>query len=121
MSKLAAEHDDHVHVHVVPAKVLLGVWGTLLVLTVVTVGATYVDLGSFNLAIALIIATVKASLVALFFMHLRYDRPVNALVFGAALVFLAIFIFFALMDSMQYQGDMIPGYGQPTELPVSDP
>ena len=118
MSDHASENG---HVHVVPPKVLLGVWGALLVLTVVTVAATYVDLGTFNLSLALLIATVKASLVALYFMHLRYDRPVNALVFGSALIILALFIFFALMDSMEYQSDMIPGYGQqPTEIPAAD-
>ncbi len=106
--------------HVVSAQILLRVWGALLVLTVVTVAATWVDLGSFNLALALLIATVKATLVALYFMHLRYDRPVNSLILGASILFLAIFIGIALMDTMEYQGDMIPDYGQEIEAPVSD-
>ena len=56
--------------------------------TVATVAATWVDLGGWNLWIALGIATVKASLVALYFMHLRYDNPFYALIFVTALVFL---------------------------------
>ena len=106
--------------HIVSGRILLRVWGALLVLTVVTVAATWIDLGGFNLTLALLIATVKASLVALYFMHLRYDRPVNSLVLGAAILFLAIFIGIALMDTIEYQGDIIPDYGQPIETPVSD-
>jgi cytochrome c oxidase subunit 4 len=106
--------------HVVSAQVLLRVWGALLVLTVVTVLVSLVNLGALNLPLALLIATVKAALVALYFMHLRYDRPVNALVLGAAVLFLAIFIGIALMDTIEYQGDLIPDYGHETETPVSD-
>ena len=49
------------------------------------------------------IATVKASLVALYFMHLRYDHPFNGLVLVAGLGFLALFIGIVLLDSTQYQ------------------
>ena len=62
--------------HVVPVRVLLGVWAILVVLTVATVAVTRVDFGpGTNLWIAMGIATVKASLVLLYFMHLRYDQP----------------------------------------------
>ena len=55
----------------------------LLVLTVVTVGASTIDFGSgmTNVIIAMLIASIKASLVALFFMHLRWDKPINAIIF----------------------------------------
>lgn len=98
------------HVHVVPLKVLLAVWGALVVLTVLTVAATWVDLGRFNLLLALAIATVKASLVLLYFMHMRYDRPFNAVVFVAALLFVALFIGISLIDTSAYQPELIPGY-----------
>ena len=108
-------HDAHVHV--VPFRVLLAVWAALMVLTVVTVAATWVDLGNFNLWIALEIATVKATLVLLYFMHMRYDRPFNAVVFFSALAFVALFIGIALIDTGAYQPELIPGYapamGQP--------
>jgi cytochrome c oxidase subunit 4 len=96
--------------HVVPLPVLLGTLAALLVLTAVTVGATWFDLGNLNLWIALGIATVKASLVILYFMHLRYDRPVNALVLIVALLFVATFIGITLMDTRAYEPELIPGY-----------
>src|SRR5512147_1252962 len=96
--------------HILPLKVLVAVWVTLLVLTVVTVAVTKVDLGGLNLWIAMIIATVKGSLVVLYFMHLRYDRPFNAIVFVSALLFFALFAGLALTDTAEYRPEMIPGY-----------
>jgi cytochrome c oxidase subunit IV len=97
--------------HVVPARVLVGVWAILLVLTAATVSVTWYDFGAGpNLWIAMGIATVKASLVLLYFMHLRYDRPVNAIVFIFALFFVALFIGGVLQDSQHYQADLIRGY-----------
>lgn len=96
--------------HIVPFPVLAAVWGSLLVLTVITVAATWVDLGSWALWVAMAIATVKGSLVVLYFMHMRYDRPMNAIVFVAALLFVMLFVSLALMDTQAYQPDMIPGY-----------
>lgn len=105
-----SSHGGHGGVgHVMPLKVLVGIFASLLVLTVVTVAVTYVDLGSINLLVAMGVATVKASLVALYFMHLRYDRPFNAVVFISALLFVTLFITFTLLDSKQNQPDMIPG------------
>ena len=71
-------------VHVVPVPLLVGVWATLIFLTVVTVAATKVDLGSLNLLVAMFIAAVKATLVCLYFMHLRWDRPFHTIVFVSA-------------------------------------
>ena len=76
------------------------VWIALLVLTGVTWGVSYINLGLGNVTVALLIASVKAALVALFFMHLRYE---NRLVWGFALVplfFLALIIFGTLSDTM---------------------
>ncbi|MBC8367672.1 cytochrome C oxidase subunit IV family protein [bacterium] len=95
--------------HVVDAKILIGVWFGLLFLTFVTVAATWIDLGALNIWLALGIATVKASLVAAYFMHLRYDKPFNTLVLIAALVFLMLFIGILLLDTGQYAGDIIKG------------
>ena len=96
--------------HVVPLKLLVGVLFVLLVLTVLTVAVTKVDLGNLNLVIAMAIAAVKGSLVLLYFMHLRWDRPFNAVVFVSSLVLVALFIILALLDTSQYQPDLIPGY-----------
>jgi len=96
--------------HVVPLSLLFAVLGALLVLTVVTVAVTQVDLGALNLVVALGIALVKASLVALYFMHLRWDRPFNAIVLIFALLLVVLFVGLSLLDSVQYQPDVIPGY-----------
>jgi len=89
---------DHVP-HVLPLKVYIATWLALLVLTVVTVGASYVDLGAANLAIAIIIATTKAGVVALIFMHLKWDHKFHTLIFASSLIFLAIFIGFTMFDT----------------------
>ena len=105
-----AEHaadEHHGTAHVMPVKVLVGVFLALIALTVLTVAATLVPTGAFEIWISLGIATVKASLVAAYFMHLRYDNPVNALIFVFGLFFVALFLGFVLMDSHQYQSDLI--------------
>jgi cytochrome c oxidase subunit 4 len=97
--------------HVVSPAVLLAVFAALVFLTVVTVAAASprFDFGSWNVWIALTIATVKASLVALYFMHLRYDNPFYGLIFVTALLFLAIFLGIVLLDVSGYQADMQGG------------
>ena len=109
MSDTTEQHHEGVG-HVVPLRLLVGVLAVLLVLTFATVAITWFDLGRLNLMVALAIAVVKASLVALYFMHLRWDRPFNAIVLITALFMVALFIAFCLMDTVQYQPDVIPGY-----------
>ena len=75
-----------------------GVLGALLVLTVITVGASYFDFGSANIVIAIFIATIKASLVALFFMHLKDDNPVNGMILVSCFMFLGLLLTFCLLD-----------------------
>jgi cytochrome c oxidase subunit 4 len=99
-------HGSHAHQHVghvVPFKILFGVFAALTVLTVITYAASLVDFGELNLIVALAIAVVKASLVVLFFMHLVWDRPFNAIVFIGCLIFVALFLGLALMDTSQYK------------------
>ena len=84
---------------------LAGIWAALMVLTGVTVWAAGLDLGFLNVAAALAIASTKASLVILFFMHLKYE---NWLLKGLVLmtfVILAIFIGFTFFDTA-YRGGM---------------
>ena len=92
--------------HVMPVPILLGVFFALIVLTFATVAATWIDLGPWNLGLAMGIAMVKATLVAAYFMHLRYDNPFNALLFGAALLFLALFISLTMLDTLEYRPDI---------------
>ncbi|MDD9305226.1 MAG: cytochrome C oxidase subunit IV family protein [Desulfobacter sp.] len=70
----------------------------LLVLTGITVGASYVDLGRFNVWIALGIASVKASLVLMFFMHLKFESRMLVISFLSTIGFLAIMIGFTFWD-----------------------
>jgi cytochrome c oxidase subunit 4 len=86
---------------------LIGVFLALVVLTIVTVAATYLPSGPWEIWISMGIATIKATLVAAYFMHLRYDNPRSALLLGAGLLFMALFVAFILMDVTRYQGDLI--------------
>lgn len=106
------EHGEEHVGHLVPVKVLAALLAALLFLTVVTVAVSYFDLGPFNLAVAMVIAVIKASLVALFFMHLWWDKPFNAVLFVSALLFLGLFVIFCLMDSMEYQDKIDPNFGR---------
>jgi cytochrome c oxidase subunit IV len=76
------------------------VLAALLVLTAITVAAAGVRFSSpaVNVMVALGIATLKATLVALFFMHLRHDRPMNALIFTTGLAVLATLLALTLID-----------------------
>ena len=93
----ATEHKPHV----LPVKVYAAVFVGLLILTVVTVWVSYFHFGFLNLAVAMGIATMKASLVVLFFMHLKYDEGFNAIIFIGTLVFLLIFFVLTLADTME--------------------
>jgi cytochrome c oxidase subunit 4 len=113
-------HDDHGHgiSHVAPVKVLLGTWGALMFLTIITVLATKVDFGSsINLAVAMAIAVVKATLVLLFFMHLIYDKLFHSVLVVGGLLAATLFVTFALMDSGQYQNNVIWDPNTPPAAP----
>ena len=87
------------HAHVLPKAVYFGVLGALLFLTVVTVATAQIDLGVFNLPLAMVIATTKATLVASIFMHLYWDHKFNLLLFVSSLLFLSIFVVLSMLDT----------------------
>ena len=103
------EHEHHGVGHVVPVRILATTAAALLILTVVTVTAASFDFGDLNIWIALAIAVAKGSLVVMFFMHLKYDRPFNGIVFVTSLAFVALFISLALTDTKEYAPDLLPG------------
>ena len=110
--------------HVVPLWLLAAVFGALLALTGLTVAVAHVDLGNLNLYLALGIATVKASLVVLFFMHLFWDRPFNSMIFIGCLLFVSLFIGIALTDSRANDAAAIGGEGaamQGVHTPLGSP
>jgi cytochrome c oxidase subunit IV len=85
--------------HVLPGKLYYGIWAALLVLTVVTAAVSFVDLGPFNTVVALIIATFKAVLVVLFFMHVKYtSEKMTKVVIVAAIFWLLILLSLSLSD-----------------------
>ena len=89
--------------HIISMKVYIIVFVSLLFLTVITVFSAQIDLGSFNIILALLIATVKSSLVLLFFMHLYYDNKVNLALILGSVVFLALFIGLTMIDVTRRQ------------------
>lgn len=105
-----ANEAHHEGGHVVPLWLLAGVFGALIALTILTVAVTWVDLGKLNIWIAIVVAAVKATLVALYFMHLRWDRPFNGVILLISLVLVVLFLGFALRDGIAYLPDTIPGY-----------
>ncbi len=99
----------HSHSHVLPKSTYFAVYGALMVLLVATVGFAYVDLGSFNFLITMVIATAKAILIALIFMHVRYSERLVWLFAGAGFFWLAILIALALNDYFTRGWLDIPG------------
>lgn len=101
-----AHAGEHAGPHVVPARVLLATAGALFALTVLTVAVSLVDLGRLNVAVALAVATVKATLVAGWFMHLRYEGRFNLVVLVGTALFAALMIGFIVFDTTEYQPDL---------------
>jgi cytochrome c oxidase subunit IV len=99
-----ASHDEHGLAHITPVRMLVTILAILLVLTVITVAVTRIDLGGqWNLVVAIVIATIKASLVVAYFMHLRWDRTFNLLVLLSGVAFLILFLGLSLADRKEYQ------------------
>jgi cytochrome c oxidase subunit 4 len=92
------EQEHHGLGHVVPLKLLVGVFLSLLFLTYLTVQVSYWNLGNMSLYVALGVAVVKAALVVLFFMHLFWDRGFNMVVFLSCILFVGLFIGLTLTD-----------------------
>jgi cytochrome c oxidase subunit IV len=86
--------------HVVPTTTYVMVFVALLLLTGLTTGVAYVDLGVFNTVAALAIAVTKMLLVVLFFMHVKYASGMTRLVIIAGIFWLAIMITFTLADEL---------------------
>ncbi|MGB7731135.1 MAG: cytochrome C oxidase subunit IV family protein, partial [Candidatus Acidiferrum sp.] len=88
---------EHEHTeHIVPPGTYLVIILTLMCLTALTVAVAYIDLGRFNIVAALGIATIKATLVVLFFMHAKYSPKRTKLVIFAGIFWLIILLFMTL-------------------------
>ena len=84
--------------HILEYKHLAYVLAALLMLTGLTIGVSFIDLGKLNAWVALLVASVKASLVLLFFMHMKYQSRMLKLSFVMTIFFLAIMISFVFWD-----------------------
>ncbi len=96
--------DDHGQ-HVASPKLYVAIFAALLLGTALTVVAAYQDFGHLNLPIAMLIACAKATLVVLFFMHVKYSTPLVKLMMPTAIVFLAVLLSLLACD---YLGRMMP-------------
>lgn len=94
MTQAVTKHEDH---HV-PYSTYVNVWIMLIALTGVTVGAAFTDLKHLAIFTAILIAVVKASLVILYFMHIRYERRIFAYMLIAILATYAIFVILTFAD-----------------------
>lgn len=109
--------------HVMPLPLMFGIFGALIFFTILTVAVGQFPLGRWEILITMMIATTKATLVAVFFMHLLHDRPFNAMIFSFSLFFVALFLGIVLMDRGQYDDDLVPPEPQtvtaaPAEAPA---
>jgi cytochrome c oxidase subunit 4 len=84
--------------HVSPVSLYLTIFAALMILTGVTVGAAFINLGSFNFPVAMVIAGFKASLVVWYFMHVKYQSHLTKLTLATGLFFLAILLGMMLID-----------------------
>jgi cytochrome c oxidase subunit 4 len=91
------EHADH---HIITPKTYIMVFVTLLIFTGITVGAAYVDLGIFNPVVALAIASFKAVVVILFFMHVKYQSKLVKMTVGAGFFTFLVLVTMTLTDYM---------------------
>ena len=84
--------------HISPKPTYYAIFGALMVLTTITVAVAFIDLGALNFPVALGIAIFKATLVILFFMHVKYSSQLTKLVCGGAFFFLVILFGLTMSD-----------------------
>lgn len=108
-------HDDEHHEHVSSIPLLLGIYVILLFFTFLTIAVTWVDLGSFNVWVALIVAAIKVSLVAAYYMHLKYENQFFGQILIASIFFVSVMIGIILMDTRAYHEDVQAAAPVPTQ------
>jgi cytochrome c oxidase subunit 4 len=91
---------DPKHHHVVSYRFHTGIWVGLLILTVMTVliSVMGINLVAFSVVTALLIATAKAAVVVNYFMHIKYDNKVLAILIGVTMLLFAVFIILTAID-----------------------
>ena len=121
--RLAFCPSAHPFAHPAPPKLLITVFIALVLLTILTLAMSSIDLGlmgAFGFWIAMSIASFKAALVLLFFMHMYWDKPFNVLVFLSSSLFVILFIGLPLMDSSHYK-NAVDEYPRQPDPPALSP
>lgn len=108
MSAHGDSKDGYDFAHPIPVPMLLSVFFALVLLTIITVAQASFDIGSLDIVVVMVIATIKAALVMAFFMHMAYDKPFNVIVFLSSFAFVALFLIFTMSDSKQTSPDFEP-------------
>jgi cytochrome c oxidase subunit IV len=94
----AHEPEEHAEHHIVSPVVYGVIFGTLLVCTALTVGASYLEMGAWNPVVAIAIGVFKATLVVLFFMHVKYSSKLTKLTVAAGVFTFLILVGMSLSD-----------------------
>ena len=84
--------------HISPKSTYITIFGALMVCTILTVLAAFINLGNLNFPVAITIAVFKATLVVLFFMHVKYGSKLTKLIVGVAFFFLGIMLSLTMAD-----------------------
>jgi cytochrome c oxidase subunit 4 len=95
--------------HISPKATYYTIFGALMLCTALTVVAAFVNLGNLNFPVALTIAVFKATLVVLFFMHLKYGSRLTKLIVGVAVLFLGIMLTLTMTDYLSRGWFTAPG------------
>ena len=93
----AAKHEAHEH-HVLPDSLFIKVWVGLLILTGITVAGSVYFPGKIGILVAMIVTPIKATLILMYFMHLKYEKKVFTIMFLVAVGILAVFIGLTFFD-----------------------
>jgi cytochrome c oxidase subunit 4 len=118
--------------HISPKSTYFTIFGALMVCTALTVIAAFINLGNLNFPVALTIAVFKATLVVLFFMHVKYGSKLTKLIVGTAFFFLGIMLTLTLTDYLSRgwftaatrstsAGAIISLSPQPQPAPLAEP
>jgi cytochrome c oxidase subunit 4 len=91
----ATTHEDH---HVLPDGLFIMVWVGLLILTAITVGASVMFSGKIGIVTAMIVTPIKAALILMYFMHLKYEKKGFVIMFLVAVGILGTFIGLTFFD-----------------------
>ena len=104
-----AQHAGHTHSHIAPVSMYLTIFFALMAGTAITVAVAYVDMGFFNTAAALGIAVTKATLVVLYFMHVRWASRLTWLVIAASVFWLLLMFSIGMTDYLSRDWMGVPG------------